>query len=52
MQVYHCSSPPYMFTISETYLVLDNTIFSLFCCTRLESCASTAMLYVTMSPDF
>ena len=43
MQVYHCFSPCYMFTISETDLVLDNTIFSLVCCTRLKSCASTAM---------
>ena len=43
MQVYHRSSPLCMFTISETDLVLDNTIFSLVCCIRLESHASTAM---------
>ena len=43
MQVYHCSSPHYMFTISETELVLDNTIFPLVCSTGLDSLASIAM---------
>ena len=52
VQVYHCSSNHYMFTISETDLVLHDTIFSLVCCTRLELCTSTAMYCVTMSPDF
>ena len=52
MQVYHCSSHYDMLTISETDLVLHNTIFSLVCCIRLELCTSTVMYCVTMSPHF
>ena len=52
VQVYHCSSHLYMLKISETDLVLWNTIFSLVCCIRLEWCTSTAMYCVTMSPHF
>ena len=43
MKVYHCSSPHYMITISETDLILDNTIFSFVFDTWLESHASTAI---------
>ena len=52
VQVYDCSSHHHILTISETDLVLHNTIFSLVCCIRLELCTSTAMYCVTMSPHF
>ena len=52
VKVYDCTSHHHILTISETDLALHNTTFLWVCCMRLESCTSTAMYCVTMSPHF